>query len=74
MFGMKADNTYKENVIAAKLGFTDQEDKILVPFYVKKYLYGYGVIHKNDLSIILDLSANKLLGIAKIIKRRRMNE
>ena len=46
----KKDNTYKENVIAAKLGFTDQEDKILVPFYVKKYLYGYGVIYKNDLT------------------------
>ena len=45
----KKDASYKANMLLAKLGKTDLEDRILVPFYVKKLLYGYGIIYKSDL-------------------------
>lgn len=45
----KKDYNYKENMIYAKIGFNNLEDRIIVPFYWKKLLYGYGIIYKKDL-------------------------
>lgn len=45
----KKDSNYKMNIIAAKLGKTNLLNRVIVPFYAKKILYGYGVIQKSDL-------------------------
>lgn len=46
---IKKDSNYKMNIIAAKIGKTNLSDRIIVPFYAKKLLYGYGLIFRKDL-------------------------
>ena len=45
----KRDVQYKEDYLFAESGGGELSDKIVVPFYYKKYIYAYGVIYKNDL-------------------------
>ncbi len=45
----KKDKNNKINYISVKLGKNNFTDRIIVPFYAKKILYGYGIIYKNDL-------------------------
>ncbi|MCR4880593.1 MAG: hypothetical protein K6A44_01390 [bacterium] len=45
----KKDRAYKENYLFAESGGGEVSDKIVVPFFYKKYIYAYGIIYKNDL-------------------------
>lgn len=45
----KKDKNKVENYMLASSGGGELSDKIIVPFFYKKYLYAYGIIYKNDL-------------------------
>ena len=45
----KKDKKLVENYMFASSGGGELSDKIIVPFFYKKYLYAYGIIYKNDL-------------------------
>ena len=45
----KKDKNRVENYMFASSGGGELSDKIVVPFFYKKYLYAYGIIYKNDL-------------------------
>ena len=45
----KKDKSRVENYMFASSGGGELSDRIVVPFYYKKYLYAYGIIYKKDL-------------------------
>lgn len=45
----KRDKNFKDNILYAKQGITNIEDRILVPFFYKNILYAYGIIYRKDL-------------------------
>lgn len=45
----RKDINRKENYLYAAAGGGELSDRIVVPFYFKKYLISYGIIYKNDL-------------------------
>lgn len=64
----KKDASYKANMVLAKLGKNDLDDRVLVPFYLKKLLYGYGIIYKSDLKHCYYYSALGGLFIVEIFQ------
>lgn len=63
------DKNYKENMFHAGNGKSDLGDRIVVPFYFKKILYGYGLIYKNDLKHCYYYSALGGLFIVEIFEK-----
>ena len=45
----KKDTERETNLLLASSGGGELSDRIVVPFFYKKYLYAYGIIYKNDL-------------------------